>query len=50
MKWFVIALLVCCVARAEAQEQVDRTFSVSPTVSLRIWLPSGRVSITMRWG
>lgn len=45
MKWLPLLFLASLAASASAQEKVQRTFGVSPTVSLRIWLPSGRVRL-----
>lgn len=45
MKQLALALLVLAGVRASAQEKVQRIFAVSPTVSLRIWLPSGHVRV-----
>lgn len=38
-------VLLAAAGRVPAQEQVHRTFAVDATVSLRIWLPSGRVRL-----
>ncbi|MEP6591299.1 MAG: DUF4097 family beta strand repeat-containing protein [Gemmatimonadota bacterium] len=47
MKWWV-ALLLLPLGSVAAQGTVSRGFAVSPTVSLRIWLPAGRVQV-MTW-
>lgn len=45
MKRILILGVMLCVGRVDAQDRVHRSFSVNPTVSLRIWLPSGRVRL-----
>ena len=48
MTWRFALLLLLPLSPVAAQGTVSRGFAVSPTVSLRIWLPAGRVQV-MTW-